>query len=133
MASAKKIAFVCLHGSAKSLIAAEYCKRLAHERGVPRQATTSGPEPDAAIPDNVIEGLLGDGIDVRGQLPQRVCATGLADAAHIVSFGCDLSALAPAGVTIERWDDCPAVSDDYRIARDFIAGRVGQLLQRLAR
>lgn len=133
MANDTNIAFVCLHGSAKSLIAAEFCKRLAAERGTTLQATTSGPEPDAAIPDNVIEGLLGDGIDVRGQLPQRVSAAALAGVSHIVSFGCDLSAIAPAGVAVERWDDCPAVSDDYPIARDFIAGRVARLLQRLTR
>lgn len=80
MANDTNIAFVCLHGSAKSLIAAEFCKRLAAERGTTLQATTSGPEPD-----------------------------------------------------VERWDDCPAFSDDYPIARDFIAGRVARLLQRLTR
>lgn len=132
MASVKKIAFVCLHGSAKSLIAAEYCKRLAAARGAGLAASSSGPEPDAEIPVHVIEGLRGDGIDVSGQRPQRVSATGLADAAHIVSFGCDLSQLAPVGIEVERWDDCPAVSDGYPVARDFIARRVEQLLQRLA-
>jgi hypothetical protein len=35
MAGRAKIAFVCLHGSAKSLIAAEFCKRLAAGRGTP--------------------------------------------------------------------------------------------------
>jgi hypothetical protein len=89
------------------------------------------PEPDAEIPANVSEGLLGDGIDVRGQKPQRLSAAELADASYIVSFGYDISAVAPNGVRVERWDDCPAVSDDYGIARDFITGRVENLLQRL--
>ena len=133
MASITKIAFVCLHGSAKSLIAAEYCKRLAASRGAGVQASSSGPEPDAEVPGHVVEGLLGDGINVSGQRPQRVSREGLADATHIVSFGCDLSSIAPAGVAVERWDDCPAVSDGYAPARDFIAGRVEQLLRRLAR
>jgi arsenate reductase (thioredoxin) len=132
MAGRAKIAFVCLHGSAKSLIAAEFCKRLAAGRGTTLDATTSGPEPDAEIPGNVTEGLLSDGIDVRGQTPRRVSSAGLADATHIVSFGCDLAAIAPQGVPIDRWDDCPAVSDDYGVARKFIVDRIERLLERVA-
>jgi protein-tyrosine-phosphatase len=128
--SAKTIAFVCLHGSAKSLIAAEYLNLRARERHVDLSATTSGPEPDAEVPANVVEGLLGRSIDVRRRRPERVSAAGLANAAHIVSFGCDLGRLAPPGVVIERWDDCPAVSDDFDVAWDFITERVDKLLRR---
>ena len=39
----QKVAFVCLHGSAKSLIAAEYFNRLAREKSLPLRATTPGP------------------------------------------------------------------------------------------
>ena len=60
----KKVAFVCLHGSAKSLIAAEYFNGLAHARKLPLRATTSGPEPDVEVPGNVIEGLRRHGIEV---------------------------------------------------------------------
>ena len=42
--SSQKVSFVCLHGSAKSLIAAEYFNRLAIERNLPLRATTSGPQ-----------------------------------------------------------------------------------------
>ena len=118
-AASRKIAFVCLHGSAKSLIAAEYLNRRARERRLDLHATTSGPEPDAEVPPNVIAGLLGREIDARGRQPQRLSAAGLADAVHVVSFGCDLDGLSPAATTIERWDDCPAVSEDFDIAWDF--------------
>jgi hypothetical protein len=128
----RKIAFVCLHGSAKSLIAAELCRRLAAKRGLAIETTTSGPEPDGEIPANVVEGLSGDGIDVRGRKPLRVSKAGLADAGHIVSFGCALDGMAPPGIAVERWDDCPAVSDDYATARRFIAARIEELLDRLA-
>ena len=74
----EKIAFVCLHGSAKSLSAAA-----------------------SAV------------------------------AVHIVSFGCDLEPLAPPTAGIERWDDCPAVSDDFDIAWNFIAARVDNLIERM--
>lgn len=132
MTELKIVAFVCLHGSAKSLIAAEYLCRLARVRGVELSATTSGPEPDADVPSNVIEGLLGRGIDARQRIPERVSALALGRASHIVSFGCDLEDFIGANRAIERWDDCPAVSDDFDIAWSFITGRVEQLFDRLS-
>ena len=131
MENVHRIAFVCLHGSAKSLIAAEYCRRLAAQRGLVVETTSSGPEPDREVPPEVAAGLRADGIDVRGRRPQRVTRQKLARASRIVSFGCALEGLAPPGIAIERWDDCPAVSDDYGFARDFIVGRVRALIDRL--
>jgi len=128
----KNIAFVCLHGSAKSLIAAEYFNRLAIDKGLPFRATTSGPEPDADVPDNVVAGLKGRGIDVGQYKPTLVAAEQLAGADLIVSFACDAGRrLAPTRAE-ERWDDCPAVSDDFDIAWTFITGRVDGLMARLA-
>jgi protein-tyrosine-phosphatase len=128
----KTVAFVCLHGSAKSLIAAEQMNRLAQDRGVALSATTSGPEPGAEIPSNVVEGLLRRGIDVRHRVPEGVSAQALARAVHIVSFGCDLKGLVGAGRVVEHWDDCPAVSDDFDTAWSFITARVEQLFERLS-
>lgn len=131
MEKIRRIAFVCLHGSAKSLIAAEHCRRLAARRGLAVEATSSGPEPDREIPPEVVAGLLADGIDVRGRRPERVASQRLAEVSRIVSFGCSLEDLAPRGIAIERWDDCPAVSDDYGTARDFIVARVRALVEGL--
>ncbi len=125
------IAFVCLHGSAKSLIAAEHCMRLAARRGLVVETTSSGPEPDREVPPEVVAGLLAEGIDVRGRRPARVTSQRLAHATRIVSFGCALDSLAPSAIAIERWDDCPAVSDDYETARDFIVARVRALVEGL--
>ncbi len=131
MSAKKNIAFVCLHGSAKSLVAAEYLNRQAGERNLEMSATTSGPEPDPEVPSNVIEGLLDRGIDARDRVPERVTAQNLSRADHIVSFGCNLKDLVGEDRAIERWDDCPAVSDDFAIAWSFITGRVEQLIERL--
>ena len=125
----RNIVFVCLHGSAKSVIAGEYFERLATARGVRATATALGVEPDAAIPPRVIDGLMADGIDVRGRQPRGVAPEDLKGASRIVSFGCDLGALAPAGVPIDRWDGVPAVSDDFGQARDAIVARVTALLE----
>ena len=131
MSAKTKIAFVCLHGSAKSLIAAEYLNRRAGERGFKMSATSTGPEPDLVVPSNVIEGLRRHDIDVGNRTPERVSARSLSSADHIVSFGCDLHGLVAADRDIERWDDCPAVSDDFDVAWSFITARVEKLIDRL--
>jgi len=128
MKTPRTVLFVCLHGSAKSLIAAEYFERLTAERGLNVHATSAGTEPDPDISPNVITGLLQDGIDVRHRRPRRLTTEDLAKASHVVSFGCDLSELAPPGLPVERWDDVPAVSADFATARDAIVARLRRLL-----
>ena len=122
------VLFVCLHGSAKSLIAAEHFNRLAAARGLEARATSAGTEPDDTIPPHVIKGLAGDGIDVAGRRPRRPTAAEIDSAAAVVTFGCDLGALASRAPRLIRWDDVPAVSDDFTRARDVIVARVAGLL-----
>jgi len=122
------VLFVCLHGSAKSLIAVEHFRRLAAERGVAVDAASGGTEPDADIPPRVVQGLLAEGIDVRGQRPSAVTPADIGQASRVVTFGCELSDLARPGLVIERWDDVPAVSEDFRKARDVIVSRLPRLL-----
>ncbi|MDB5360319.1 MAG: Protein-tyrosine-phosphatase [Rhodospirillales bacterium] len=57
---------------------------------------------------------------------------GRASADQIVSFSRDLDDYGIDGRPIERWDECPAVSDDFKIAWSVITGRVMQLIDRLA-
>src|SRR6266446_1394120 len=104
-----KVLFVCLHGSAKSLIAAEYFNRLAAARGLAARATSAGTEPDDVIPPRVTPS------DVEG-------------ATVVVTFACDLGELAARAPRIERWD-VPAVSEDFQRARDVIVARVAGLLE----
>jgi arsenate reductase len=128
----QNIAFVCLHGSAKSLIASEYFNRLAAERGLPHRATTSGPEPDAEVPGNVVAGCKNRGIDVGRYKPALIAAEQLAGADLIVSFACDAARRLAPSKPEERWDECPAVSEDFDVAWSFITGRVEGLMARLA-
>ena len=124
-----RVAFVCLHGSAKSVLAAEYLNRAARERGLDVRATASGREPDDEIPANVVDGLGGKGFDVRGRKPVPASAEAFADADVVVSFGCDLDGMVPQARTIELWSACPAVSDDFEAAWRFITQRVDRLLE----
>jgi arsenate reductase (thioredoxin) len=128
MAPARNIVFVCLHGSAKSLMAAEYFKRLAARRGLAVEVIAAGIEPDLDVPPGVAAGLLADGIDVRGYRPRPVAREELATASRIIAFGCDLRTLAPEGVRIEQWQDVPPATECFSSARDVILDRLQELL-----
>jgi arsenate reductase (thioredoxin) len=130
--SPRTVLFVCLHGAAKSVLAAVLFDRLARERGLPWRAAAGGLEPDAVVSPAAAAGLLAEGIDVREERPRAVTTADLAAAERVVSFGCDLSALAgPRAVA--RWDDVPAVSDGYPAARGRILEHLGRLVDDLAR
>ena len=124
-----RVAFVCLHGSAKSVLATEYLNRVARDRGLGVRATASGREPDAEIPENVVSGLRAKGFDVQGRKPVAATAEAFQGADVVVSFGCDLEGLVPDTRTIELWSACPAVSDDFEAAWSFITQRVDRLLE----
>ena len=51
--------------------------------------------------------------------------------ASITNAAVDELKLAP-GKAEERWDDCPAVSEDFDVAWNFITGRVETLVARLS-
>jgi protein-tyrosine-phosphatase len=127
----QNISFVCLHGSAKSLIAAEYFNRLAIEKGLPFRATTSGPEPDTEVPGNVVAGCKSRGFDVGQYKPALIAADQLAGTDLIVSFTCDAGRRLAPSKPEERWDECPAVSEDFDVAWSFITERVQKLMARL--
>jgi arsenate reductase (thioredoxin) len=129
MSSTHTVVFVCLHGTAKSVIAATYMNRLSAERGLNIRATAVGMEPEPDVPPHVRKGLLRDGLDVRHYRARRVTHEALAAAWRVVSFGCDLSHVAPPGLAVVRWDDVPLVSDGFPPARDAIVRRVRQLLE----
>jgi arsenate reductase (thioredoxin) len=129
MPSTRTVIFVCLHGAAKSVIAGAYLNRLSAERGLDIWATAAGVEPAPEIPLEVRQGLLQDGLDVRDDRPRGVAPEELVAAWRVVSFGCDLSHIAPPGRAVERWDDVPLVSEGFDAARDAIARRVQRLLE----
>ena len=128
--AATNVVFVCLHGSAKSLIAAEYLTRKARERGIEATGASYGEEPDPAVPPHVIENMAAKGFDLRGYVPRQVSPSVLAKADVIVTFGCDVSALVPTEKQVTSWAACPAVSDGFPPAWDFITAAVDRLLDR---
>jgi arsenate reductase (thioredoxin) len=126
------VAFVCLHGAAKSVLAAACFERLAEARGVRARALAAGTEPDPEIAPAVLRALLAEGIDLRGQQPRRITREDLAGAAAVVSFGPDLSALVAPGRAVVRWDDVPSLSEDFEAGRAAILARLSTLLEEVS-
>jgi arsenate reductase len=129
----KTVAFVCLHGAAKSVLAAACFERLAAARGVGVRAIAAGTEPDSEIAPAVLRALLSEGIDLRGEKPRPATREDLAGAVAVVSFGPDLSGLVPPGRPIVRWDDVPALSEDFDAGRAAILARLPALLEEVSR
>jgi protein-tyrosine-phosphatase len=124
-----RVLFVCLHGAAKSVVAAAHFRRLAAARGLTIEAVAAGTEPDAELTPAAVKGLAGEGLPPRPPRPRPVTLYDLDSAARVVSFGCDL---APAkGQRIDQWD-VPAISDGYDAARDRIVRNVERLVAELA-
>jgi len=126
--TSQKVLFVCLHGAAKSVLAAADFDRLAKERGLHVTAESAGTEPDPEIAPAVAAALKAEGVDMTGRKPQLVSREMAAAAARIVAFGCDLGAAAPPGATIEQWADVPAVSAGLPAARAVIRHHLDRLL-----
>lgn len=135
MAEETRVLFVCLHGAAKSVMASEYLRRMAAERGLRIQTASAGVEPDDAIPPHVVAGLASAGFDVEGRRPCMLHEAMLADADVVVSFGCDVALPHDDGRArrLVRWDDVPAVSDGFETARDAIVRRVDSLVKEIER
>jgi arsenate reductase len=128
MSDNRRILFVCLHGAAKSVLAAIDCERLAAARGLEVTADFAGTEPDADIAPAVAAALRAEGLDLRDKKPRLVTRGDVAAADQVVAFGCDLGVASVPGTRIEQWADVPAVSDGLPAARTAIQVRLEQLM-----
>jgi protein-tyrosine-phosphatase len=132
MTTPRTVLFVCLHGAAKSVLAAADFGRLAAERGLAVRATSAGTEPDPEIAPAVVRALNADGVNLGGQKPRPVTREDVAGAWRVVAFGCDLGDAAVPGISVEQWSDVPAVSDSLPAARNAIRQRLERLLEEVA-
>jgi arsenate reductase (thioredoxin) len=124
----QKVLFVCLHGAAKSVLAAADLERMAKERGLSMTAESAGTEPDHEIAPPVLAALKAEGVDMAGRQPRLVTREMASGASRVVAFGCSLGAAAPDGASIEQWEDVPAVSDGLPAARAVIRKHLDRLL-----
>jgi len=131
MTHPRTVLFVCLHGAAKSVLAAADFERLARERGLDALAESAGTEPDAEIAPRVLAELRAEGVDLRGRRPRRVTREDVERAWRVIAFACDLGELADAGPQVEQWE-VPAVGEDFGKARAAIHTRLVRLLDELS-
>jgi arsenate reductase len=127
------VLFLCPHGAAKSVLASAYFQRLAKARGLNVRVESAGTEPDAAVSPIIATHLTQQGYPLPTATPRRVTPQDLASADVVISIGCDLAGLpAPRG-TLVRWDEVPALSDDFARADEAIRHRVIDLVDQLVR
>ena len=131
MTERRTVLFLCPHAAAKSVLAKAEFERLAAARGLAVQADAAGTDPDPATNPAVVAALAADGIDVSSHRPRRVTGDELTGAWRVVSLGCDVGAIAPIDLAIDRWDDVPPVSADLPVAREAIRRRVAALIEDL--
>jgi arsenate reductase len=128
------VVFVCEHGTVKSVIALAYFRQLAQERHLNIRAISRGTAPDSAVPARVREGLRLDGLQLGPFTPAEFTLADLASAITVISFDqAKVAQMVGGRVPTAQWDGLPAVSDDYRIARDSIRQRITRLVDSLDR
>jgi protein-tyrosine-phosphatase len=121
------VVFVCEHGAAKSPVAAAWLNRLANEADAPLRAIARATDPELDLSPAALSGLEADGIADRAWAPQRLDPDDLRTAWRIISFGPDLTDIAPADAALDTWT-VPAVSDGYEAARDAIVEKLAGLI-----
>ena len=125
------VLFLCPRGAAKSILAAAYFQRLAGERGLNVRVASAGTDPEARVSTSVADHLRKSGYQVPVATPRKVTATDLRTADVVISIGCDLKDLPPPRGALVRWDDIPALTDDFSRADDAIRKRVIDLIDEL--
>jgi protein-tyrosine-phosphatase len=129
--TAANVVFVCEHGAARSVIAAEYFNKLAAERGLAFRAASRGISPDPEFGSSTVAGLRADGFQPLSGKPRLVHQDDLQSADRVVTFAVNL----PGGsrqAKRNEWNDIAAPSIDYVAARDAIRARVEQLIRELS-
>jgi arsenate reductase (thioredoxin) len=124
------IIFVCEHGAAKSIIAAAYFNRLAHEKKLSLHAVARGTHPDAELSLSTVAGLRADGLTPGESNPIKLTWKDLESAQQIVSF-CDLPEEYHQKAIVEQWLDIPPVSENYGQSRDGIVAHLQRLIDHL--
>src|SRR5689334_6039912 len=127
------VAFVCLHGSAKSVIAAAQFRNLVAALGHMADVTALGTEPDAAFPPHVLAGLQQDGLTPQEAAPQLANEATLRNAHVVVTFGPSVAQLLPPHCKVRVWGDVPNVADGYGAASQAIYRHVALLVEELLR
>lgn len=126
-----EVVFVCEHGAAKSVVAAQYFNKLAAERGLGVRAIARGADPQADLSVSAVKGLKEDGLPPNPGAPRPLTASDLRSSARVVAFDCEEPAMKALRGMDACWDDVPATGDDYARARDRIRAHVEAMVEQM--
>jgi arsenate reductase (thioredoxin) len=126
---ASKVIFVCEHGAAKSVIAADYFNRLAKERGLPWQAVCRATAPDSMLNPGTRAGLKSDNIKPNSS-PQKLSLTDTTKVKRIILFTA-LPKDFRSSIKVEDWSSLNDIDSDYSHRRDAIVKQINILLDSL--
>jgi arsenate reductase (thioredoxin) len=125
----KTIVFVCEHGAAKSVIAAEYFNRLAKERGLEWQAVCCATFPDSTLSAGTRSGLKSDKIRPNSN-PKKFTMLDTAGVERIILFTA-LPADYKTSIPVENWSSIQNIDAAYPLRRDAIIQQLNNLLDNL--
>ncbi len=125
------VLFICEHGTVRSLLAKLLFEEYAKDVGLAMVAVSRGTAIDSAVAPWMMRSLASDGFLIGTWHPQRLAASDLAHARHVVSFDLPAAVSASTHARREQWDGFPSVSANYAAGRDTIAVRVRHLVDSL--
>lgn len=128
------VAFVCQGNAGRSQLATALAEKERERRGVDVSILTGGVDPHEHVHPEVETVLAEEGIEIDRE-PRQIREADLAAADYVITMGCDVADIAPAGWNghAERWElDHPGGDDltSVRASRDEIDARVRDLFDR---
>ena len=124
----KTVLFLCVHNAGRSQMAAAFFNSMANGKAV---AISAGSQPADSVNPIAADVMLEEGLDIRGNRPQRVTFEMMANVDRAVTMGCGDACPVTTVPTIP-WDlEDPAGKpvEVVRTIRDEIKRRVAALVE----
>jgi arsenate reductase len=125
------IIFACVHNAGRSQMAAAWLNALADTSKA--RAISAGTEPAARVHPVVVDAMREIGIDLAGQVPQKLTEELARGAQVLITMGCGEQCPVAPGLQREDWpleDPKGKPIEEVRRIRDDVRARVVALLRR---
>jgi protein-tyrosine-phosphatase len=125
------VLFVCEHGAAKSVLAAELLGERVAALGLPVTIRSAGVAPGARVSDRLFELFPERAWKLASESPSLVSVVDVEDASIVVTFNLGAEALPGSPRRRLLWDDVPPVSEDPVAAAAAIERHLEELVDAL--
>lgn len=126
-----KVVFACVHGGARSQMAAAFFNALSEPELV--RAIAAGTQPADRVPTVVVQAMNESGVDLSHVKPKLLTAELAEGASWLITIGCGEECPVVPGAKREDWtlmDPGGRELKDVRNIRDEIRRRVSEFIQR---